>query len=96
MTTRNSAAFVPRFSKATSSRSFTGFRGSSLFLAEAVEWLLSCRNADGFWDWGPQVKDPWGYFGYFSTNRDYKHNRTVDCTMEILNFLKKYMDNNTD
>ena len=71
------------------------FRGSALFLADAVEWLLSCRNADGLWDWGPQVKDPWGYFRYFSTNRHYQHNRIVDCTMEILDFLKKYIDNNT-
>lgn len=70
------------------------FRGSELFLAEAVDWLLSNRNSDGVWDWGSQIKDPWGYFGYFSTNRNYKHNRVVDCSIEILDFLKKYIDNN--
>lgn len=70
------------------------FRGSKLYLADSVDWLLSNKNAEGLWDWGSQIKDPWGYFGYFSTNRNYKHNRVVDCTMEILNFLKKYVDHN--
>ncbi len=69
------------------------FRGSELFLADSVKWLLDNQNSDGLWDWGTQVKDPWGYFGYFSTNRNYKHNRVVDCTMEVLSFLKKYIDN---
>lgn len=71
------------------------FRGSALYLKSAVEWLLECRGEDGLWDWGPQVKDPWGYFNYFSTTRNYKHNRKVDCTMEILSFLGQYLDNNT-
>jgi hypothetical protein len=70
------------------------FRGSSIYLADTVDWLLANRNADGLWDWGTQIKDPWGYFGYFSTNRNYRHNRVVDCTMEILDFMKKYIDNN--
>ena len=70
------------------------FRGSAVYLADTVNWLMENRNADGLWDWGPQIKDPWGYFGYFSTNRHYAHNRIVDCSMEVLNFLKKYIDNN--
>lgn len=70
------------------------FRGSGMFLADSVEWLLENAREDGLWDWGPQVKDPWGYFGYFSCNRSYKHNRVVDCTIEILSFLKQYMENN--
>ena len=70
------------------------FRGSALYLADSVNWLMENQNADGLWDFGPQIKDPWGYFGYFSTNRNYKHNRVVDCTMEILNFLKVYLDHN--
>lgn len=70
------------------------FKGSELYLKNAVEWLLEQANPDGLWDWGPQVKDPWGYFGYFSCNRHYKHNRIVDCTMEILNFLKQYIEHN--
>jgi hypothetical protein len=70
------------------------FRGSVLYLSGAAGWLMENRNADGLWDWGPQVKDPWGYFGYFSTNRHYKHNRIVDGSMEILNFLKTYIDHN--
>lgn len=70
------------------------FRGSALYLADSVNWLIENQNADGLWDWGPQVKDPWGYFNYFSTNRNHKYNRIVDCTMEVLNFLKTYIDHN--
>ena len=70
------------------------FRGSEIYLSGAVDWLLQNRNADGLWDFGPQVKDPWGYFGYYSTNRNFKHNRVVDCTIEVLSFFRKYLDNN--
>lgn len=70
------------------------FKGSKLYLEDAVRWLQEQRNEDGLWDWGPQVNDPWGYFGYFSCNRHYKHNRVVDCTMEILSFLKQYIEHN--
>ena len=70
------------------------FRDSKLYLKNAVEWLLEQAGEDGFWDWWPQTKDPWGYFGYFSCNRHYQHNRVVDASMEILNFLKQYIDNN--
>lgn len=70
------------------------FKGSEIYLGNAVEWLLENAREDGLWDWGPQVKDPWGYFGYFSCNRHYAHNRVVDCTIEILSFLKKYAENN--
>ena len=70
------------------------FRGSSVYLADAVNWLMENRNADGLWDWGTQTKDPGGYFGYFSTNRNYKHNRVVDCTLEVLSFLRTYIENN--
>lgn len=70
------------------------FRGSELYLKDAVAWLQEKAGRDGLWDWGPQVKDPWGYFGYFSCNRHYQHNRVVDCTMEILSFLKQYIENN--
>lgn len=70
------------------------FRGSKIYLEKTIDWLLSNRNSDGLWDWGSQIKDPWGYFRYFSTNRNYKHNRVVDCSMEVLNLLKNYIDNN--
>lgn len=70
------------------------FRGGKRYLSHVVEWLLGNRNADGLWDYGPQTKDPWGYFGNFSTNRKYAHNRAVDCTMEILSFLYQYLANN--
>lgn len=70
------------------------FRGSAAYLADSADWLMENQNPDGLWDWGPQIKDPWGYFGYFSTNRNYKHNRVVDCTIEVLNFLKEYLANN--
>lgn len=72
------------------------FRGSAMYLAESVDWLLDNVNADGLWDWGTQTKDPWGYFGYFSTTRNYKMNRVTDCTMEILTFLKTYIDRNPE
>lgn len=71
------------------------FRGSSLYLADAAEWLLSQADERGLWDWGTQTKDPWGYFRYFSLSRKYTLNRTVDCTMEILFFLKQYNENNS-
>ena len=72
------------------------FRGSALYLKGAVDWIMENVREDGLWDWGTQVKDPWGYFGYFSCNRNYRHNRVVDCTIEILDFLKQYIDNNTE
>ncbi|MCL2159398.1 MAG: hypothetical protein FWH48_08325, partial [Oscillospiraceae bacterium] len=72
------------------------FRGSALYLADSVNWLMENKNANGLWDWGTQTKDPWGYFGYFSTNKNYRHNRMVDCTLEVLSFLKKYLDNNNE
>lgn len=72
------------------------FCGSAIYLSESVDWLLSNVNHDGLWDWGSQTKDPWGYFGYFSTTRNYKMNRVVDCTMEILTFLKTYIDHNPE
>lgn len=70
------------------------FRGSKLYLENAMEWILENAREDGLWDWGPQVKDPWGYFEYFSCNKHYSHNRVVDCTIEVLSFLKRYMENN--
>ncbi len=70
------------------------FKGSALYLKDATEWLLDQANSDGLWDWGTQTKDPWGYFGYFSCNRKYNHNRIVDCTIEILSYLKGYIENN--
>ncbi len=70
------------------------FHDSALYLADNVDWLLANQSADGLWDWGTQTKDPWGYFGYFSTNRNRQHNRIVDCSMEILSFLKEYLKKN--
>ncbi len=70
------------------------FKGSGMYLQGAVEWLLENVREDGLWDWGPQTKDPWGYFRYFSCSRNYRHNRVVDCTMEVLGFLKQYAENN--
>lgn len=70
------------------------FRGSGLYLDGVVDWLMENVREDGVWDWGTQIKDPWGYFGYFSCNRNYRYNRVIDCTIEILDFLKHYIDNN--
>jgi len=66
---------------------------AAAYLAEAIDWLLNCHNADGLWDYGTQTKDPSGYFGYFSTNRNYKHNKIVDCTMEALHVFHTYLEN---
>lgn len=71
------------------------FKGSKMYLENAAEWILENAREDGLWDWGPQIKDPWGYFGYFSCNRHYSHNRVVDCTIEVLSFLKQYIENNS-
>lgn len=70
------------------------FHGSAVYLSRAVEWLLESRDETGLWDYGTQIKDPWGYFGNFSTARGNRNTRVVDCTLEILNFLKRYADNN--
>ena len=70
------------------------FHDSALFLEDSVNWLMENQNTDGLWDWGAQTKDPWGYFCNFSTIRNYKYNRIVDCTIEVLDFLKRYLDQN--
>lgn len=57
------------------------FRGSALYLKDAVDWIMENVREDGLWDWGTQVKDPWGYFGYFSCNRNYKYNRVVTARL---------------
>ncbi|MBQ8641278.1 MAG: hypothetical protein IJ480_03600 [Clostridia bacterium] len=71
------------------------FRGSVMYLSGAVEWLMAQAREDGLWDWGTQVRDPWGYFGYHACGRQSVHNRVVDCSMEILGFLKIFLDHNT-
>jgi len=71
------------------------FQNNACYLDPAIGWLLENRNAEGLWDYGRQVNDPWGYFGNFSLNRQYSHNRIVDCTMEVLSILKTYLDHNS-
>jgi hypothetical protein len=61
-----------------------------------MEWLISQRNSDGFRNYGTQTKDPWGYYGFFSTDNNYKCNNIVDCTMEVLSIIKTYLDHNTN
>lgn len=70
------------------------FNNTSKYLEPAINWLMNSRNLDGFWDWGTQIKDPWGYFNYLSTTRQYSYNRILNCTAEVLTVLKKYLDNN--
>lgn len=70
------------------------FTGSGRFLDRAVDWLWENQNADGLFDYGPQVKDPYGYFHNFSTEKGNKATRIVDCTMEILSFTRTYLDRN--
>jgi hypothetical protein len=70
------------------------FRDTKEYLQETMDWLLKNKMNSGFWDYGTQVKDPWGYYGYFSTNRNYKYNKVVDATMEVLSVMKTYLDRN--
>ena len=65
-----------------------------LHIDSVAAWLLENRGEDGAWDYGTQVKDPGGYFGYFSLTRDRVHNRRVDCTMEVLSVLNGCLDKN--
>ena len=70
------------------------FSDNEKYLGGAIDWLLQSRTADGFWDWGLQTKDPWGYFRYLSTTRQYAYNRILNCTAEVLTVFKQYIDNN--
>ena len=71
------------------------FKGTREYLSETIDWLERSRNQDNLWDFGSQVSfDPWGDRRYFSTNKNYKYNRMVNCTMEVLSVFKKYLDNN--
>lgn len=70
------------------------FRNNAKYLDGAIEWLMKSQNGDGLWNYGTQKKDPWGYFGYFSLNKNYKYNKIVNCTMEVLSILKAYLVNN--
>lgn len=70
------------------------FKNNREYLDGAINWLMKSQIKNGFWDWGPQVKDPWGYFYYLSTTKSYAYNRIVNCTAEVLTIFKKYLDNN--
>lgn len=74
---------------------FTSFSGNARYLQGTAEWIMNGRNENGMWDFGPQMKDPFGYFRYLSTEGWKKRqNRVIDCTVEILVLLKKYLDSN--
>jgi hypothetical protein len=74
---------------------FTRFKGNSRYLQGPVKWMMSGRNEEGMWDFGPQIKDPFGYYRYLSAEGWKKRsNRMMDCTVEILVILKKYLDSN--
>jgi len=71
------------------------FRNNRKYLDDTVDWLESNRNQDNLWDFGPQVSfDPVGCNRYFSTNKNHKYNRIVNCTIQVLSVFKKYLDNN--
>lgn len=72
------------------------FHGTARYLAPYLRWLWAQRGEDGFWDWGPQVNDPWGYHSSFSLARRDKKTRTLDCTMEVLDVIGAYLANNPD
>ena len=71
------------------------FKNNRKYLDDTVNWLENNKNRDNLWDFGPQVSfDPIGDNRYFAINRNFKYNRTVNCTIEVLNVFKKYLDNN--
>ena len=71
------------------------FRDTGKYLDDTIDWLELNKNQDNLWDFGPQVSfDPWGGQRYFSTNKNYKYNRIVNCTIEVLRVFKLYLDNN--
>lgn len=71
------------------------FKHTRKYLDDTIDWLENSRNQDNLWDYGSQVSfDPWGSWRYFSVNKNYKYNRLVNCTMEVLHVFKKYLDNN--
>ncbi|NLO39897.1 MAG: hypothetical protein GX115_10580 [Ruminiclostridium sp.] len=76
---------------------FITFKGNSRYLQGPIEWVINGRSEDGLWDFGPQIKDPFGYYRYLSTEGWKKRqNRVIDCTVEILVILKKYLDSNQE
>jgi len=71
------------------------FKNTRKYLDDTIDWLEINKTQDNLWDFGPQVSfDPWGDNRYFSTNKNHKYNRIVNCTMEVLSVFKKYLDNN--
>ena len=71
------------------------FKNTQEYLSDTIEWLENNKNYDNFWDFGPQVSfDPIGDQRYFAINKNYKYNRAVNCTVEVLNVFKTYLDNN--
>jgi len=72
------------------------FKNTQKYLEDTINFLERSRNQDNLWDFGPQVSfDPIGDCRYFSLNKNYKYNRIVNCTMEVLKVFKTYLDNNT-
>lgn len=74
---------------------FSGFRQNGKYLWKAMEWLWNGRSDEGLWDFGPQIKDPFGYFCYLSEDGWRKAGkRAIDCTVEVLVLLRRYIDFN--
>lgn len=70
------------------------FRGNREYLSEVMDWFASNVRDDTYWDCGPQIKDPWGYFRSFSDGKRTKAVRAEDCTMEILHMMDGYLTSN--
>jgi len=71
-----------------------GFSGTKYFLKDIMEWLVESRGDDGFWDWGSQVADPFGYRRYLTLSKSYAINRKIHCSAEVLSVLHAYLENN--
>ncbi len=63
------------------------FAGWKRHAAQAIEWIWSQCNADGFWDFGSRA---WKG-NYFPLSGDWrrKEDRLVDCTVRILALLRR-------
>jgi hypothetical protein len=72
---------------------FVRFRECEKYVQPVVEWVWNSKIREGFWDFGPQMKDPWGYFRYLSEDGWKKaENRLYDCSMEMLLILRTFCD----
>ena len=72
-----------------------GFSKTKYYLCDLMEWFVQSRGDDGFWDWGAQMPDPFGYRRYLTLTKNYALNRKIHCSVEVLSVLHDYITNNS-